>query len=175
VGYRGPAPKPTALERAEGNPSKRALNTDEPAFRRITPTMPAWVKADPFASRMWRKMAPMMKRGGVLTEADQLGLANICMDAALIENSWAQIKQTGLLVKQTESKMIRANPLLQVVQQTQDRLTRSLREYGLTASARSRIHVGTEIAAGHHQESLEQKLRKPGHLIPWEQVDAKPN
>jgi hypothetical protein len=29
-GSRGPAPKPTAIKKAEGNPGKRKLNTEEP-------------------------------------------------------------------------------------------------------------------------------------------------
>ena len=30
MGRRGPAPKPTAIKKAEGNPGKRKLNTEEP-------------------------------------------------------------------------------------------------------------------------------------------------
>jgi hypothetical protein len=40
MGYRGPAPKPNAIKRAEGNPGKRPLNRYEPQPRLTTPKCP---------------------------------------------------------------------------------------------------------------------------------------
>jgi len=75
VGNRGPAPTPTVIRKAEGNPGKRPFNDREPQPRAIRPKMPKHL--DPRAKKEWKRLCPMLERLHVLTEADGIALANL--------------------------------------------------------------------------------------------------
>lgn len=76
MGYRGPIPKPTVVEIAEGCPGKRAVNRREPQPRVRIPKCPAHL--DPRAREEWKRLVPILRRMRVLTEADGMVLANLC-------------------------------------------------------------------------------------------------
>jgi len=76
VGYRGPTPKPTAIELAQGSPGKRSINHAEPRPRAIVPKCPAHL--DERAKKEWRRLVPILTQMRVLTEADGIALGNLC-------------------------------------------------------------------------------------------------
>jgi phage terminase small subunit len=59
--------KSTHLKLLEGNPSKRALNKAEPRFDPGV-RCPQWLDKD--AKGEWRRLAPQLKRQGLLTKGD---------------------------------------------------------------------------------------------------------
>ena len=54
MGLRGPAPKPTAIKRLEGNPGKRKLNEAEPTLTVGVPECPDYL--DEVAKREWGRL-----------------------------------------------------------------------------------------------------------------------
>jgi P27 family predicted phage terminase small subunit len=139
MGYSGPPPKPTAIRRAEGNPGKRPFNEREPQPDLIRPRMPRHL--DKTARREWKRLCPMLERMGVLTAADGIALANLCVDCAILQQAQESLAKTGLLSKTTKTGMIHQSPLLNIIAVTTDRVTRGLREFGLTPASRTRINA----------------------------------
>ena len=139
MGYRGPAPTPSAIRRLEGNPSRRPLNSHEPQPRANRPRMPKHL--DERAQKEWRRLVPMLTQMRVLTEADGIALANLCVDYSILQQAQESLSKTGLLSKTTKTGMIHQSPLLNIISVTTDRVTRGLREFGLTPASRSRIQA----------------------------------
>jgi phage terminase small subunit len=77
MGLRGPAPRPTAIRILEGNPSKRPINRAEPMPRLKTPVCPSHL--DDLAKTEWERLVRIISNMKLLTEADYIPLANLCM------------------------------------------------------------------------------------------------
>lgn len=142
MGLRGPAPKPTAIEEMQGRPGKRAVNRREPQPHLGRPKMPSYL--DKRARKEWKRLCPILERMRVLTEADSIALANLCVDYSLLQQAQESLAKTGLLTKTPKSGVIHQNPLLNVVAVTTDRVTRGLREFGMTPSSRSRVQAAPQ-------------------------------
>jgi P27 family predicted phage terminase small subunit len=142
MGLRGPAPKPSAIEQAEGNPGKRAKNTREPKPCLVRPKMPSHL--DKLARKEWKRLCPILERMRVLTEADGGALAGLCFDASLLQQAQEALGKTGLLTKTAKSGVIHLSPLLHLVAVTADRLARGFQQFGLTPASRSRVQTVEE-------------------------------
>jgi len=153
MGLRGPAPKPSAIEALEGFPGKRAPNRREPKPASGRPKMPGYLDAR--AKKEWRRLCPMLERMRVLTEVDAIALTNLCVDCSLLQQAQESLAKTGLLTKTTKSGVIHQNPLLNVVSVTTDRVTRALREFGMTPASRSRVQMMPEDT---RMDAIEQAL-----------------
>jgi P27 family predicted phage terminase small subunit len=149
----GPPPKPTVLRIAEGNPGKRPFNKREPHPKATRPKMPKHL--DERAKREWKRLCPMLARLGVLTEADGIALANLCVDYSILQQAQESLAKTGLLAKTATTGMIHQSPLLNIIAVTTDRVSRALREFGLTPASRTRIAAGENVAA---MDELERAL-----------------
>src|SRR5689334_3828108 len=55
MGFRGPAPKPTAIKKIQGNPGKRPLNENEPQLEPGIPECPDYL--DEIARKEWARIA----------------------------------------------------------------------------------------------------------------------
>ena len=141
MGYRGPIPKPTSLEIAERRPGHRAINRNEPKARNIAPKCPDHL--DDRAKKEWRRMVPILQRMKVLTEADGYSLANLCQTYSTLVTAQEKLSEAGILYK-APSGYIMQSPLLAVVNQCIETITRLSREFGLTPAARSRIIAQTD-------------------------------
>src|SRR5687767_6217896 len=136
MGYRGPIPKPTMIKRAEGNPGKRPLNCSEPQPRATVPRCPEHL--DDRAKKEWKRLVPVLRRMKVLTEADWMALANLCQTWSTLVKAQEKLTEVGILYK-SPSGFIMQSPLLAIVNQCVDTITKLSREFGLTPAARSRI------------------------------------
>jgi P27 family predicted phage terminase small subunit len=152
VGDRGPAPTPTVIRKAEGNPGKRPFNEREPQPRAIRPKMPKHL--DERAKKTWKRLCPMLERLRVLTEADGIALANLCVDYSILLQAQEALAKAGLLTKTQKTGVIHQSPLLNIMAVTTDRVTRALREFGLTPASRSRVAATAEPS----MDDLEAKL-----------------
>lgn len=144
------------MERAEGNPGKRPINSREPKPSETRPRMPA--SLDPSAKKEWRRLLPILERMRVLTEADGIALANLCYDYSLLQQAQASLVKTGMLTMNKKTEMIHQNPLIKVVAQTTDRISRGLQQFGLTPASRSRIQTVSDPKG---QDDLAALLRMP--------------
>ena len=168
MGYRGPIPKPSAIARAEGNPGKLRLNDSEPQPRATTPRCPDHL--DPQAKKEWKRLVPVLRRMRVLTEADGMALANLCQIWSTMVQTQKKLTEMGILYK-TPSGYVQQSPLLSVVNQCVDTITKLSREFGLTPAARSRIMAQTEPEP---EDDLMAILRMPRPLREGRESEGKP-
>ena len=163
MGYRGPIPKPTVLEIAEGRPGHRAINRNEPKARNVAPKCPDHL--DERARKEWRRMVPILQRMKVLTEADGYSLANLCQTYSTLVTAQEKLSEAGILYK-APSGYIMQSPLLAVVNQCIDTITKLSREFGLTPAARSRI-IAPALDDGIDRIAMAMtRGRPPGPLPP---------
>jgi P27 family predicted phage terminase small subunit len=141
MGLRGPAPKPTALKLLNG----KAPNAREPKPERVAPQMPKHLDKD--AQKEWKRLSSMLLRIGVLTEADGMTLACLCQAWSTMVKAQKKLSETGMLLK-TPSGYIQQSPLVSIINNCADTVTKLSREFGLTPAARTRITVAKEENAG---------------------------
>ena len=139
MGLRGPAPKPTVIEEAEGRPGKRALNGAEPEFDRVIPDCPDHLSGE--ARKHWDYLAPILLRAQLLTEADQISLANLCQAYATMAAAQKLLNRSQIIF-QTPSGYVQQSPLFSVITTSMELINKLCREFGLTPSSRSRLNVG---------------------------------
>lgn len=143
---RGRKPKPTHLKVIAGNPGKRPLNPLEPIPARNLPSPPSELNGD--ARVEWGRVSEELYRMGLLTGVDRAALAAYCQ----AYGRWVQAERTiaemakkdaltgGLLVKTTNGNAIQ-NPLVGIANKAMADMMRYAAEFGMTPSARSRIHA----------------------------------
>jgi P27 family predicted phage terminase small subunit len=142
MGRRGPPPKPSARRRLEGNPGKRAL----PVHEVVPPTTPETFSGDvptelkdhPIASAEWTRLAPMLWRIRLVTDADKSALLACCLEWQRYLNATEQVRQLGMVVN-TPSGYPMPNPYVSIATRALVACTRLWQELGLTPSSRSRV------------------------------------
>ncbi len=144
MGMRGPAPAPTALKIIRGNPGKRALPKNEPKPQLTDrPYQPD--DLDEIAREEWSRLAPILFRCRVLTEADYLVLAMICRLESRRKKAQLKINEFGMAVKGPNGGPV-INPFIRVAQECENQLRPLLREVGITPSSRSGVTTVSESA-----------------------------
>ena len=97
-GRRGPAPKPSALRKLQGNPAKRALNPREPtppAADAKEIRRPRWIRARTRAAAHWDELVERLTGMKVLTRADETALALLCDALAELRECVDQVRREG--------------------------------------------------------------------------------
>lgn len=138
MGYRGPSPKPTEIRRLEGNLSRRPYNENEPRLRLQSPKCPDYL--DEEAKKEWRRLSRILLRTRVLTEGDDIALANLCQSYSTMVRAQKKLNQSGLMMK-TPSGYLQQSPPLSIVNSSMQTITTLLREFGLTPASRTRIQT----------------------------------
>ena len=144
MGRRGPAPEPTAIKLIKGNPGKRKLNTQEPQPIVTMPHCPAYL--DEVAKAEWDRLAPILVRMKVLSEADYIALASLCQTFSTMVKAQEQLTKSGILLK-TQSGYVQQSPLIGIVNSCTEKIVTLCREFGLTPSARSRMQTNQTEAS----------------------------
>jgi P27 family predicted phage terminase small subunit len=106
----------------------------------------------------------------VLTEADWMTLANLCQTWSTLVKAQTKLTEMGILYK-TPSGYVQQSPLLSMVNQCVDTITKLSREFGLTPAARSRIMAQTEPEP---EDDLMAILRMPRPLREGREPEGKP-
>ena len=135
---RGRKPKPTELRRIAGNPGKRPLNDGEPQPRRVMPRCPRGLPDA--VKKEWRRLAPRLFEMGVLTEADDIALAQLCILWARLQEAERRIVETNLILRTSNGNYVQ-NPLVGISNTAIRELRALLAEFGMTPSSRSRLKV----------------------------------
>jgi len=140
---RGRKPKPTAQRRLEGNPGKRPLNTAE-ATMPVPPDAfddpPPAIGVNPYALAEWRRLAPILRRVRLVTEADRSALMALCVEWARYLDATAEVARLGMVVK-APSGYPMPNPYLSIATKALMGCMKLWPELGLTPSSRSRVQV----------------------------------
>ena len=146
---RGPKPKPTALRILEGNPGRRPLNTNEPQPPGGMPDPPEHIQGR--ALDMWHTLAPQLAACGMVTAVDAHALELLVDCYAKYCEMTAEASRTGPVLMDPDNPLkFKISPYWSQAQVLAQRLYVLLREFGMTPSARSTMHVSgpaTEPAA----------------------------
>ena len=133
---RGRKPKPTRLKVLQGNPGKRPLNTDEPAFPALQSDCPEHLVKD--AAKEWDRMKGLLASHNVFTEADRSALTAYCMAWGRWLEAEGNVRKSGMLVKSPSGYAIQ-NPWLSIANKAFDQMMKLMTEFGMTPSSRSRV------------------------------------
>lgn len=114
------------------------MNPLEPQPRAKRPRCPDHLDED--ARREWQRLAPILARMRVLTEADGIALANLCQQYAMLIKAQRMLAKSGLLLK-TKSGYVQQSPLVGIISAAVDQVNKLCREFGLTPASRTRIWV----------------------------------
>jgi len=139
---RGRKPVPTALRLLRGNPRRRPVNMKEPKpAPLVTHDPPAWL--DPDARAEWERIAPMLTRLGVLTETDADALAAYCEAWVTWKQATERMRKFGMVVKRSskDGELPVISPYVKIAHHAMGQLRAFLVEFGMTPSARARIHT----------------------------------
>lgn len=152
--FRGTRPKPTALRLITGNPGRRPLNTAEaaPGRGQGLPKTPAALGED--AKKEWRRVARELHQCGLLTNLDRTALAAYCAaygrwaeaERALADMAKADPTGRNALLVRTSNGTAVQNPLIGIANKAAADMLRYASEFGMTPSARSRVHADTTAA-----------------------------
>jgi P27 family predicted phage terminase small subunit len=145
----GPAPTPTAIRRATGNPGHRALNTQEPKPAAGVPTAPKHLTK--LAKVEWKRVARHLAALGVLTHSDRGILAIYAQAWGRMAEAEEELAKSGTIIKSPSGYPIQ-NPWLAVAIKAAEQVNRFAQQLGLTPSSRSRIRV--DSAADDADEGL---------------------
>jgi P27 family predicted phage terminase small subunit len=141
-------PKPTALKKLQGNPGKRPLNLQEPKPGKADIRVPRG-KLPKDGQALWRVIAPVLDRLGVLTEADLPALEMLCLHYSVTRLAWQSLNDDGLTVEsivETEDEKritIKKNPAASIFRENSLAFKSYLAEFGLTPASRVRLKVDT--------------------------------
>lgn len=159
---RGRKPRPSHLKLLDGNPGHRSLNANEPKPAKIMPTPPVFLAGEALAE--WRAMTAELSVLGLLTGIDKATLAAYCQawarwhqaEKALAMMAAADPVTSALMVKTAGGTAIQ-NPIVGIANRAMSDMVKYAAEFGMSPSARSRIHVDERLS----QEPLARLLKLP--------------
>ena len=131
------APAPTALKRLRGTyRPDRAHSEPQPASTR--PQCPRWLTGD--ARRAWRRLAPVLHRSGLLTQADRNALARYCQLWSRYLSAEQHLQEHGSIHK-LPSGYVAQSPYVAIAKQLSVLLAQLESSFGMSPASRSRISV----------------------------------
>lgn len=133
----GPAPKPTAVRRAEGTVGRGASgrNKREPKPEVRIPTPPDELSDD--AQDVWRRLGRHLAAQGLITALDEAAFAALCDAYAAFLR--CIVKVHGQLVP---------NPDRKAAAGEFDKFRKLLPEFGLTPASRTRVEAAVDADEG---------------------------
>lgn len=136
---RGRKPKPTVTKKLAGNPGKRPLNENEaqPPVPAGTPYVPRHLNED--AKGEWRRVVGILKDIGLYTEIDRAALAMYCQAWGRWVAAERKVQETHGEILASEKGGLYQNPWLHVANRAFEQLRKTMVEFGMTPSARSRV------------------------------------
>ena len=138
MGARGPAGKPTALKLLEGNPGKREVNLNEPKYPLSAESEkpPAWL--GPYGKKEWRRIFPLLKTNGIMTDADYMALCGYCQNV----DTWVMAeknKRANGLTTVTSNGTEVQHPAVGISNTAVTNMLKFAKEFGLTPASRQNL------------------------------------
>lgn len=137
MGKRGPAPKPTALKRLNGNPGHRPLNDDDLTVPASVPEAPE--NLCPAARDVWYRLGAKLASHGLITDLDEAAFAVLCESYAAYLELIVLARKDGPLVMVNGQPV--PNPYLCRSDKEAAKVQKLLAEFGLTPSSRARLNI----------------------------------
>ena len=138
---RGQRPKPTAIRKLEGNPGKRPFNPREPVIPVAGDALdaaPALIAADPVAAGQWHRLAPILRRARVLTDADVNALIAYCQQWSIYQDALTKAPPDRRVVKTPNDYPV-INPYLSIANKALMFCDRLGEQLGFTPGGRARL------------------------------------
>lgn len=142
MGKRGPAPKPSAIAKLQGNPGKRALNKLEPVSPSVLDiSCPEILQGH--ARAEWERIAPILLSIGVLKQTDLALLAAYCQACGDWQEAVAWMAENGTTMTLHDDvgrvKSVQVVPQYRIARTAAEQMKRFGAEFGLTPSSRTQI------------------------------------
>lgn len=134
---RGRKPTPMTIKRLNGNPGKRPLKQQLVAPDGI-PECPDHL--DEEARKEWLRITRELDSMGILASIDRAALAAYCQVWSRWIDAEKLLADQGVIVKSPSGYAIQ-NPALSIANKSVEQLHRFSVEFGMTPSARTRIHI----------------------------------
>lgn len=141
----GRKPKPSKLKALEGNPGKRALNRDEPVMADLRDSEPPGFLCR-WGKKEWRRVMGAAP-SGLVTSADVSVLAAMCAAYGRWRKAHAALAKVGDVITMP-SRYCQPHPYVAIEQRARKDFIAAAAEFGLSPSARSRVHVAPKADPG---------------------------
>ena len=132
----GRRPKPTAVKRAQGNPGKRKLRTDEPTA--TTGTSPPKCLGKVGRSE-WARVMKAAKDLGTITKLDRGELTNYCKWWEVFVDCAGIIDREGTVIPAKDGTC-KPHPAIGVMDKASTQMHKAAIECGFTPASRSKLH-----------------------------------
>lgn len=141
---------PTALKLMRGTVRADRANPREP---QLTPAIPeAFAALTPAAQEHFNRLSRQLKAIKVSTEIDGAALSALAQAMAHYEAANKALADEGLVIEGRGGESVR-NPWLIIQKQAWEQMQRGFTDFGLTPSARAKIHT-----AGEPQDNDEERF-----------------
>ena len=140
--------KPTAIKKLQGNPGKRALSANEPQPLVELPRVPESLSK--IARDEWARVAEILYRVRVLTNADLAILRGYCVNFAWAFEAEQRVMEEGTTIEEVRGTaenpytIKKENPTFSVAQKAFKQMLEFARELGLTPASRTKIQSAPE-------------------------------
>ena len=131
-------PTPTKLKVLKGNPGHRPLNHAEPKPPERSPDCPPHLKGE--ARKEWKRIVADLSAAGMITTLDRAGLTLYCTAWARVVQATNEIAKTRPVVPSPKGYLM-TNPYLSIYNAAAKQLQSAMEVFGLSPSARTRIHI----------------------------------
>lgn len=137
---KGRKPKPPELKSLSGaKKSGWARPLSPPDIEPTAPPPPPGLP--PAAAAEWNWIVPRLDRNRILEPANQTALAMLCRAKADFDQAVAALAKKGGWVTSTARGGARMSPWVKIMESARDAYLKIAVEFGLTPSARARLHV----------------------------------
>jgi P27 family predicted phage terminase small subunit len=137
----GRRPQPNQLKVLRGNPNGHRLNDREPVGEPVTDAFdipPAQLGDDAIAKEEWTRLAPLMRKAGMVSQGEVNALVALCQQWSRYLTAHQKVRELGMLVKGQAGEPC-CNPFLAMSDKALTQCQVLWRELGLTPSSRSRL------------------------------------
>jgi P27 family predicted phage terminase small subunit len=138
----GRRPQPTQLKLLRGNPGKRRVNPAEPTLPRVAESFdqpPRELAGDAAARAEWKRIAPMLRLCGVVSQGERAALLALCQQWSRYLAAHRDVRRRGMVIKAGLPPVPLVNPYLAIADRALSHCQRLWVELGLTPSGRARI------------------------------------
>ena len=137
----GRRPQPTALKILRGNPGKRRLAPEleptPPALDASFDTPPPELRGDRRAQAEWRRVAPLLRGCGLITQGDRGAVIALCLEWSTYLGARWQIQRHGIAPR--VDGIPRTSPYVAIASDALKHCQRQWSELGLTPSGRAKV------------------------------------
>ena len=154
----GPRPKPTRLKLLAGNPGHQKLNDREPQPTLGMPSCPLWLDAE--AKAEWKRVAPELKRLGLLAKIDRAALASYCQAWAEFKIAKDELDEHGSRTITTKQGFMLSHPAVGRMKAAWQALRSFAAMFGFDPADRQALHVEPEQEADPFEELIKRGRKR---------------